>query len=145
MAVEKKALHARQPVGKAVGVPPARLNKAKSCIGDKSGYGAAEEIWWGNEVGVEDRDIGRVRVLEAEGQIAGLEAHAFPPMENLDGGVAPHGIRYGLRQRFVFVGRSVVQKLDFEAVARPIKTGSRRGHPQRQIPFVANRKLHKNA
>ncbi len=84
-------------------------------------------------------------MLEAEREIAGLEAYAFAAMENADGDALGHNIRDSLCQRFVLVRRTIVQKLYLEAVGGPVEFRGRRNHAQRQSPFIANRQLHQHA
>ncbi len=83
--IQQHALHARQPVGAAVGMTPARLHEARPAVGDQRRHGAAQEIRRRHEVGIEDGHEGRIAMRQAEGQIAGLEALAVaPPQQAAD-------------------------------------------------------------
>ena len=89
MRIQQQALHPRQPVGVAIGMAPARLHKGKPVIGHQRGHGAAQEIGRRHEIGIEDRDIGRVAMFEAESEIAGLEAVAVAAAQNLEASRLP--------------------------------------------------------
>ena len=65
MAVEQEALRARQPVALAIVVTPAGLNEGEALIGHQGRDRALQEIGSGNEIRIENRDIGRLRMLRA--------------------------------------------------------------------------------
>jgi hypothetical protein len=141
MAVEQETLRAREPVGEAIGMSPAGLDKTKSRIGEQCRNGAAQEIRRRYKIGVEDRNIGCIRMLEAECEIAGLEADSLTAMKHAQRDAFRHHFCGGFGQRLVFVRGAVVEQLDFETIMGPVEARGRSGDAQRQISFIANRQL----
>ncbi len=83
-------------------------------------------------------------MFEAEGQIAGLEAGAIAPAQNVQlhaFGCHRHGIAH---QRGMIVVVAIVQKLNGEAVLGPVHRGGGFGDPYRQQTFIADRQLHQH-
>ncbi len=144
MGIQQKALYPRQPVGVAVGMAPARLDKGESRIGDQHRQGTAQEIARRHEVGIEDRDIRRIAMLEAERQIACLEAGAIAAAQNVELHAFGRYRHDALGQRGMIVAVAIVEKLDGETVPGPVHRGSGFGHPHGQQAFIADRQLHQD-
>jgi len=144
MGVEQHALGARQPVLGAIGMTPARLRVSQTLIRNERGYGPPQEIGRWDKIGVEDRDIRRVGMAEAEGKIAGLEAAAVVAPKDRQVHAFRHDARDIADELSRIADAAVVQHLDFELVARPVETRGRSGHADREWSLVTNRELHKD-
>ena len=123
---------------------PARLDKGQAVVGDQRRHGAAQEIGRRHKIRIEDGDIGRVRVAETESEIARLEAFAVAAAQQLKVDAFRHQANKAGRQRCVVFFRAVIQKLDRQAVARPVQCTGCCRNTQGEIAFVADRQLHQH-
>ncbi len=123
---------------------PARLHKGQAGIGDQGRHGAAQEIGRRHKIGVEDRHIGRIAMLEPEGEIASLESGAVAPVKDFHLHAFRRHCHHVAGECGVAVAVAIVQKLDGEPVFRPLHPGGGFGHSDRQQAFVAVRQLHQH-
>src|SRR5579862_4606939 len=80
-------------------------------------------------------------MTKTESQVAGLEPRAFAPAHDPEIDSRRNNGFDGLAQIAMAFGVTVVEQLNFEAVARPVKLRGRARHTDRKRALVANREL----
>src|SRR6266516_2665296 len=144
MEIDEQGLQSSEPRVALVEMAPARLHEGYGFVGERADR-AAQKVRRRDEVGVEDRDERRGRLLEAVGERPRLESAARTAAHVRDLDPVPLPVRDAPGENLDRLVVGVVENLDLEAVARPVDGADGVEDPLRDVPLVVDGQLNADA